>query len=391
MSFLSNLIFGKGNNNVLETDSDSDSASDLEIDSVINNNNLSDNEVKSIDSIDANKYINSSKSTNTDTNIYTNTDTNTDTNANTKLNKKNIFIDSNILKSKSLGKTINKTEKYIMRLISIKNLVLNINSNVITIPEFQRDINTNKIKSLLIAFEKNNEIFNYVTNPLQVAYLVTNDCTSLLLIDGQHRYNMYKHLYEQNRIPNHELLINFTKCDTIEEVVNLYLSLNWDNPNIIHLSNEMRIDATNLLMMNRYRNLKNDLAQYKQCWKKNSNVIYDVEEYVAKLIDINFLNDFETNADAIKYILDLNDYYVDYYVKNDVKLLTKLKKDELNLIKSTLDKPYIWTFKNNNFLQALSCSDDIIDDFTFQHYVYVPKTKQNNKIKMVPTALTVTK
>lgn len=270
-----------------------------------------------------------------------------------------------------------------MRLISIKNLVFNINNEIIKIPEFQRDINPNKIKSLLIAFEKNNEIFNYVTNPLQVAYLITNDSTSLLLIDGQHRYSMYKHLYEQNKIPNHELLINFTKCDTIEEIVNLYLSLNWDNPNIIHLSNVMRADAVNLLMISRYRNLKNELSQYKQCWKKNSNVIYDIEEFVAKLININFLDDFENNTNAMKHILDLNDYYLDHYTN----LIQKLKKEELNLIKNALDKQYIWTFKNNNFLQALACSNEDIDNFIFQHYIYMPKTKTNNKIKMVQTVL----
>ena len=292
---------------------------------------------------------------------------------------------NDVLKSKTLGKTLKKTNKYIMRSITIKNLVFNVEKGIITVPDFQRDVDTDKIKNLLSAFEKNNEIYNYVTNPLQIACLTHNDCVNLLLIDGQHRYHMYKLLFEQNRIPNHELLINITICGSVEEIVNLYQSLNWDNPNIISLSKDMQNDAKTILLEKRYRALKSELSQYKQCWKKNSKVLYDVEEYVSKLIEIKVLNYFDTNNEAIKYILDLNDYYMDYYndlfVKYESCLQIKFKKEELTLLTDTNDKPYFFSFRNNNFLQALGCSDELIDKFIFQHYIskYDDTNNKTNK------------
>ena len=41
-------------------------------------------------------------------------------------------------------------------------------------------------------------------------------------------------------------------------------------------------------------------------------------------------------------------------------------------------KSYIFSFKNNNFIKALECSDETIDDFIFQHYF-----ESKSKVKSV--------
>jgi len=291
-----------------------------------------------------------------------------------KFNKNN-KTKTDIFTTKTLGRMLTKTDKYCMRSIKVKDLILNIEKSIITIPEFQRDIDMTKVNNMIKSFEDNNNIYNYITNPLQIAYLIHSDCTNLMLIDGQHRYNMYKELYNKNRIQNHELLINYTACENIDEVVNLYLTLNKDNPNIIKL-NRVFDDTNNILMEQRYRTIKNYLSiHYKQYFKKNSTILYDVEEFVCKLIEINYLDSFDTNDDAITYILNLNDYYLDYYdiyiqKYNDKTSKNKgLKKEEFDILSKKIDKPLFFTFKNNNFINGLACSqEEIENDFKFQHY-----------------------
>jgi hypothetical protein len=346
------------NNKEIKSDSESESDSDSDTETIINTKLTND------------KLTNSKILETTVPTVPT-----VPTVSSLKFNKNN-KTNTDIFTTKTLGRIVSKTttNKYCMRSIKVKDLIVNIEKSIITIPEFQRDIDMLKVNNMIKSFEDNNNIYNYITNPLQIAYLIHSDCTNLMLIDGQHRYNMYKELYNQNRIQNHELLINYTACENIDEVVNLYLTLNKDNPKIIKL-NRVFNDTTNILMEQRYRVIKNYLSiYYKQYFKKNSTILYDVEEFVCKLIEINYLENFDTNDDAITYILNLNDYYLDYYNEyiqkyNDKTFKNKgLKKEEFDILSKKIDKPLFFTFKNNNFIMALACSDDDINDFKFQHY-----------------------
>jgi len=362
----------------ISSDSESDSESDSDFDSDF------DSESKS----DTNSIIQ-----NNATNIISK---DIDQNATTNLKKSKTKTNIDIFKSKILGKSLNKTAKYNMREISVKKLVSLISEKIITIPYFQRSVDNTKVDQLLASFLLNNHIFNFVTNPLQIAYLIHQDCTNLMLIDGQHRYNMYKKLFDQNLIPNHQLLINIIICENIDEVVNLYHTLNYDNPNIIRLSTKMKSDAKILLLEQRYRALKNEFeTNYKQCFKKNSKILFDSEEYVARLIDINFLDYFDTNDKAIKHILDMNDYYYQEYYNQLIKkyknsLITRFDKEEIQLLSNLLnpnDKPYFFSFRNNNFLKSLACNDDEIDEFKFQHYTKIlTNNKTKNAKKVVPNS-----
>ena len=89
------------------------------------------------------------------------------------------------------GRTIRSTgnSKYSTKEISFENLVECFNKNILIIPEFQRAVSKDKIAKMKKSYLDDSEIFNYLTNPLQVACLKnTSDpaITSELyfLIDG---------------------------------------------------------------------------------------------------------------------------------------------------------------------------------------------------------------
>jgi len=71
------------------------------------------------------------------------------------------------------GKTIRSTgnQKYSTKEITFENLVECFNKNILIIPEFQRAVSKDKIAKMKKSYLDDSEIFNYLTNPLQIASL----------------------------------------------------------------------------------------------------------------------------------------------------------------------------------------------------------------------------
>lgn len=134
--------------------------------------------------------------------------------------------------TKPKGKTLCKSSKFEIKEIFIKSLIDGMNEQYIIIPEFQRDINNDIIDSMLLTYTKDNETFNYITNPLQLARLKINDIENIYLIDGQHRYYMYEKLYNKKNI-NIKILVNIINCSSIEEIKLIFCNLNRDKPELL--------------------------------------------------------------------------------------------------------------------------------------------------------------
>ena len=74
------------------------------------------------------------------------------------------------------------------------------NKEIIIIPEFQRILNMDKIDLMISSYSNDPDYFNYLTNPLQIVRLVEDKSELYFLIDGQHRFFMYKRLYENKKM-----------------------------------------------------------------------------------------------------------------------------------------------------------------------------------------------
>lgn len=250
------------------------------------------------------------------------------------------------------GRTLMSKDKFILKEVSIENLIECINKKIIVIPEFQRLVNTSKIDNMLRSYKDNPNLFNFMTNPIQLAQLTIplENITTYYLIDGQHRYYMYKKLYENNI--NVSLKVCIIKCDTVDEMHDYYNKLNCDNKNNLFDSKEI----------NKYQNiikyvlLRNEIKkQYGKYFKNNDNYIYSLDEFIKILQNNNFLDYFENTesiSNIIMYIIEQNNIFLkNCYNKEQ---LNNLRTNELNLV----TYKYIMAIRNNNFIDFLLRDDD---------------------------------
>jgi hypothetical protein len=249
------------------------------------------------------------------------------------------------------GITIRKYNKYILKKEKIIHL-MELETNTFIIPDFQRLLNNDKIQDML---NEDEEIFNFMTNPLQFAHLENNDISIYYLIDGQHRYEMYKQKFEKTKI-NYDIFINIIECTNLDDILKLYNKINYDNINIIKFD-----DISKYAINKRYINFRNKLNNNMNEYFKLLKDIYSLEEFTLHLKFKNYLDNFDNIDNAIDYLKDCNDIYYNLYYKN--KDYSKYKKKEQEFILNH----YIISLKNNNFLDFLFTSPFDRHNFIFYH------------------------
>ena len=279
------------------------------------------------------------------------------------------------------GKKIRSTSnsKYILKEISIENLIELYNSGILIIPEFQRDVNKNKINQMIKTFQSDPESFSYLTNPLQIAKLVIPSDPSVsselyFLIDGQHRFYMYKELYETDAINGH-IFINFITFDSIEEMQTQYMKFNADNPDVYFDISEIQ-GYQNYV---RYQEFTKSIGKlYKKYFKSEEIEIYSLETFVKQLELREYLDYFEKNDQAINYLNSKNrSFYSKYYLEKSIELFKNKK------IQDYIKDKKIFSIKSNNFLDWLMCEDQDVPVFVFSHTIKKTKTGMRKTQKTV--------
>ena len=264
-------------------------------------------------------------------------------------NTKDIYYDCNSANNHKIlkGKLISTTGKYTRRNINNNELIKLFSNNLITIPDFQRTLNIDKIEKMIEKFKKNKEYFNNCTNPLQLAYL--HDIDNYLLIDGQHRYNMLKKL--NDTITDYVIPITIINCDNIEETYDIYKEINIDNANILEIKSFEDII--------KYKKLeKLILTEYKDFFLNKNAFIYSIDEFIKALSEGSFLIQFNSIQTAFQYILEINKiYHNKFYTETNIKSI-KLNAKEKTFIESKV----IFSFRNNNFLDLLLYSNITTDE-----------------------------
>jgi hypothetical protein len=255
------------------------------------------------------------------------------------------------------GKTIKKTNRFCTKEITIENLIECYTKKIIIIPEFQRILNMEKIDLMLSSYKNDEEYFNYLTNPLQIVRLEDDSTELYFLIDGQHRFFMYKRLYDLTKI-NGLININIINCSSIDEMYKIYMNFNIDNKDIYFNANEIEIYQINAKYIE-LRNILNSL--YKKYFKINDNLIYSLEGFVKELKNYGYLEYFETIKESISFLIERNDIFIEkYYLIESINIFNK--KEKLFI----LDKK-IFSLVNNNFIDFLMCNDEELPTFKFSH------------------------
>ena len=270
-------------------------------------------------------------------------------------------------KYKSLrGKTkyMAKSRKFTIKETTIKNLIDCFYQDIIVIPTIQREIDNTKIDNMILTYNDDSETFNFLTNPIQLVYM--DNYEKYLLIDGQHRFCMYRQLLESLLIEeDFEILINITTTNDKEIIYKMYKHFNYDIQDEIKTIEEFKIDFKKIFKVLEYDkfsniNCKNIKKYFSQV---NNQYIYTFDEFITILYDKNYIELFESVNDAYEYLIETNNIFCKKFYTEDNKNDIKFKKDELN----SINRNIIFNLKQNNFIKLLLDQDIKYNSFEASH------------------------
>lgn len=243
--------------------------------------------------------------------------------------------------SKPVGKKIDSIDKHTLKKVKISRLVKMKKDGELIIPEFQRDLILSKVKDIENYYLLNQNIFNYISNPIQIA----NYENKLFLIDGQHRLEALLNLTSRMSIDDDELFVNIFLCDNIQSMKELYSNINLDRLQINEF-NESNIESE--IIKDKYLKFKKLLKEkFNQTFYNDPN-IYSLDNFIKQLKDINYLERYNDLNEAYQNIKDLNDKCSAYYTNsmmNKLKLMGKQKK--------LINNKIILSIINSNFINVL--------------------------------------
>ena len=291
---------------------------------------------------------------------------------------------SKIFKSlRGVTKFKSKNGKHTIKEISIKNIFDCYSQNIIIIPEFQRLLDLEKVHNMIIRYKKDGESFRFLTNYIQ---LICIDNNKYLVLDGQHRLNMYEKLVEEKVINDETtILVNIINETNEDEIYELYKNLNYDISNQLKPSNQsvgsvgsdqsVKLDESLKIFCRKlkYSQLNELLGQHSKRFLSNSKFIYSLDEFINILYNNSYIEAFpsSTASEAYNYLMKANSLFMRcYYTENIMKNIIFNSVEEVNFKKN-----FILNFKQNNFINLLIDNDILNESFTGIH------TWSNNNLK----------
>jgi hypothetical protein len=249
-----------------------------------------------------------------------------------------------------IGKSIHNDNKSILKLLTYQQLTDLYIKKEIVIPEWQRSIDNNKVASIETFAKTNANFFIFQTNPIQIINLSNTNGTYNFIIDGQHRLMACINLYNKFGINNYIMLAT-TNCATIQEVKNIYETINIETTNMAIPFDEIEKD----FKQQSYVKLRKILVeQYKDYFGTTKDKYrYSIDEFISTLRENKFL-EYLTYSDVqetVEYIAIENQaFYDEYGYDKIIKHSTdSFYEKELVCIRSKI----IFTLRRNNFIEYL--------------------------------------
>lgn len=237
----------------------------------------------------------------------------------------------------------------------ITDILNNKEQNNLEVPPFQASLDVNKIEEMVESFKQCKSHF-LSQLLLTIANVKIGNNEINYVMDGQHRMQMIKILYEQYG-ENMQVILAIHKVKNENMLKQLFNTLNKDSTK----------NSTYVQMPIFKQQIVDELCdslnlKFADCCAKNTNKnshIITVKEFTNRLQLNNFFSKYEklTVAEMIKKIENDSLYFFNYvgYLENVYKLPSVYYKDEEQIIKG---KRNIIFFKNNNFVQYLSSGEE---------------------------------
>ena len=207
------------------------------------------------------------------------------------------------------GNEIHSDNIFSIRKISIQQLINDYHLNKIIIPDFQREQDLVKIKSIYKNHKKKAKIGeNWLMQQGSLTICVLeldNKKYRLYLIDGQHRLLAMDKLLKKKIITDEEILIQMKKCNNIKEIKQYFKTINI-NSKIELQYQQIENDFYDLLITNFKKKIK---SLYPNAFSKTRNTsknyqFYHIDEFL-EMFDLKKMRETEFVKEDNKLDIDL--------------------------------------------------------------------------------------
>lgn len=298
----------------------------------------------------------------------------------------------------SLEYTLNKKQKIVsysdsylvaVTFQEITDIENNRNKYKLKNPIFQVTFDENKTDEMVESYD-NYPRYLLSKSVITLANVIVGGEKEMYLMDGQHRMAMVKQIYEKTN-QNDTMFFAVHTIYSDDEMRVLFDEINKDSsknkPYVsLEIFGKKKIEDVKTLLVNKYK------GAYSKT-KNNKSTLHTVDDFLNDLIDNEYFEDNEKNANEI--VNDIDTKHKKYFTKlkylenaDDNKLYTPL---EMITIK---EQKNVMFFKNNNFTNYLINNDyPFHDDATRRKTIPVETRKKvwsnefgNKKTGMCPVA-----
>ena len=261
-------------------------------------------------------------------------------------------------KNKHPGIRIFQNTNYFESKIFFKKLYYNEIINNLIKPTEQTSLDQTKIDEMIKEYNENYLYFK-AKNKVVIAYFNNK----YYMVDGQHRIEMCKQLYEQDNNIDDYLICSWYTINTSDELRSLFNSINKDSyKNRFLLNQEESIQ-------NKINNFIDLLKEYKSIFatRKTTGHIKTIEEFRDQLIQIRFFDNEKSEHKLLEDLLQKNKLFYEKYNYDSYidKFEESFYKEEIKKIGTKK----IISFKNTNFI-------DFLQDNTIKPYHKLRKGKK---------------
>ena len=261
----------------------------------------------------------------------------------------------NTFKSSKYGLLISEKNNYQVKTITFKKIVKLFEDLELHRPLYQTALDEDKVDQMVEAYLENPDYLVF-KNIITIA-IISN---KLFVVDGQHRLEMSKKIFEDNDI-NDYLTMCYFKIDTDDEMKKLFKEINKDsykNHKYVSLS---EFESSKYDLCKEYLTLN-----YKQYFAPNKTKyakLFTISEFLDKLVEIKYFDKFNNFDDIKTDIINKNSMFAKKVGYKDLFLENKpsFYKYELKCVEHDIAFPLI----RNNFIEYLIGLDNITPTHQF--------------------------
>ena len=247
------------------------------------------------------------------------------------------------------GKLITSKGKCHEKSVSFKIITELVNNNKLIKPPFQTDLDEDKVEEMIQSYIKHPEFLIFKN---KIVIVITHKYW--YIVDGQHRIEMAKRLYEKDTT-NDILHFCYIEIDDDTYMKLLFTEINKDSHKI---SKYISLDD---FTQNIYDQLKQYFLDYKSKFfadKKNQvNKKYTICEFLDKLTEYKIFEKFTKVKNLIDEIENKNTLFCNKieYIEYNNDEPSPFYADEKECINNNI----IYSLKNNNFIEYLADNNTV--------------------------------